>query len=583
LKTDIAPSPLPPESIHYILSPVTGEADVEVNKLASGLNNPTVKISPRLPNIDLTLDQEQYKTILQSLDWFAQTQALKSNLKYRPHRRISDGESPRLWWDYAITAIRHVIREREEAYTLPFLTARREKRIAYARLFAKRELKIATPVEAQTLAGMEKELSVVDIKVFRTLTRRYLQMLRHEEPPLDTESELKREVWALVKDTLGDITVKEVDSAPSPGGWLSMFSWGGGSAKKEDPRWEESAGEVAYVVGWTHSEDELSSSPSPLQSPRREVHSSLMDAQAASSDSVPATPEARPATPKTSSDLKTPETPFRPRTTQPSTQSNRGDRLPESPQSYAVMAAKALAFGIDHISPYPTNANEFLLLDIRMLKGSLTLRRGRNEHHTPLASTTFNGFRPVFRLFTFPNEENAPPTWVFTSTLAKLLVTDESLPTSKFKKIVQAPRPSVDDGRASVVTVDEDLPASAAFDSPDLWENPLLFLNAAQLAPKTGYDKRVEIRLEESLIFYHKGFVEEIVRFFKPPDKHETLNALFDAMMEATREYASETMDSLRTAEAPMSRTALEFAITESRANLIEMHLKAPLIIFPEE
>jgi len=362
-----------------------------------------------------------------------------------------------------------------------------------------------------------------------------------------------------------------------------MFSWGGGSAKKEDPRWEESAGEVAYVVGWTHSEDELSSSPSPLQSPRREVHSSLMDAQAASSDSVPATPEARPATPKTSIGLKIPETSFRPRTTQPSTQNNRSDRLPESPQSYAVMAAKPLAFGIDHISPYPTNANEFLLLDIRMLKGSLTLRRGRNEHHTPLASITFNGFRPLFRLFTFPNEENAPPTWVFTSTLAKLLVTDESLPTSNFKKIVQAPRPSVDDGRASVVKVDEDLLVPAAFDSPDLWENPLLSLNAAQLSPKTGYDKRVEIRLEESLIFYHKGFVEEIVRFFKPPDKHQTLNALFDAMMEATKEYASETMDSLRTAEAPMSRTALEFAITESRANLIEMHLKAPLIIFPEE
>ena len=94
---------------------------------------------------------------------------------------------------------------------------------------------------------------------------------------------------------------------------------------------------------------------------------------------------------------------------------------------------------------------------------------------------------------------------------------------------------------------------------------------------------RVEMRLEESLIFYHRQFVEEIVRFFKPPDKHETLNALFDAMMEATKEYASETMDSLFVADQPMSRGALEFAITETRPNIIELNLKAPLIIFPEK
>ena len=73
------------------------------------------------------------------------------------------------------------------------------------------------------------------------------------------------------------------------------------------------------------------------------------------------------------------------------------------------------------------------------------------------------------------------------------------------------------------------------------------------------------------------------MRFFKPPAKEETLTALFNAMMEATREYASETMDSLRTAEALMSRSVLEFAITEKMGTLIEAHLKAPLVIFPEE
>jgi vacuolar protein sorting-associated protein 13A/C len=245
------------------------------------------------------------------------------------------------------------------------------------------------------------------------------------------------------------------------------------------------------------------------------------------------------------------------------------------------MAAKPLVYGIEHVSPFPANADEFLFLDIRMIKGSLTLRRGHYEGHKPLASIAFNGFRPIFRLFSLQGSEGvAGSTWTLKSTLAKLIVTDESLPASRFKKIVQAPRPPAD-GHA--LTTDLDDPEPNDFENKELWDTPLLEVNAAQLGPKTGYDKRIEINLEESLIFYHRGFVEEIAQFFKPPDKHETLNALFDAMMEATREYANETLEGLRTAEAPMTRSALEFAITESRNNLIEMHLKAPLVIFPEE
>jgi vacuolar protein sorting-associated protein 13A/C len=255
-----------------------------------------------------------------------------------------------------------------------------------------------------------------------------------------------------------------------------------------------------------------------------------------------------------------------------------------TPLSYADVAAKPFSFGIEHISPYPQNADVFLLVDVRLLQGSLTLRRGQHrgqDSNKTIAAITFNGFRPMFRTFAQPNEPNAPPTWEFTSKLQRLVVTDESNPLSKFKKIVQAPRPAgYIDGSASIIETDD---PTADFDFPDLWENPLLSLNAAQLSPKTGYNMRVEIHLEESLIFYHRQFVEEIVRFFKPPDKHETLNALFDAMMEATKEYANETIDNLRTVEQPLTRSALEFAITETRANLIELNLKAPLIIFPEK
>jgi Repeating coiled region of VPS13 len=437
------------------------------------------------------------------------------------------------------------------------------------RLFAKFELKIATPMELQELLDMEKELSVADIKWFRTITRRYLQMLRHEEERED-DSQVKKDTWKLVRKHLGDFATKDLDTAPSSGGWLSMLSWGGGATKKEDPRWEETADEVAYVLGWQNGED----APSTESAQSRERNGN----QPSEASGVSVSKPSLDVIDRISSEVSRPS----------SAASNRDkkERLPESPQSYATVAAKPFSFGIEHISPRPSNADTLLLVDIRLLKGSLTLRRG--QHQGPnsnklLAAISFNGFRPIFRIFNQPNEPNAPPTWEFESTLAKLIVTDESNPLSKFKKIVQAPRPAGNtDGSASIIDLD-DVNIPPNFDDPEVWDNPLLFLNAAQLAPKTGYNMRVEIRLEESLIFYHRQFVEEIVRFFKPPDKHETLNALFDAMMEATKEYASETIDNLRTAEAPLTRSALEFAITETQANIIQLDLKAPLIICPEK
>ena len=470
-----------------------------------------MKIFPRLSNVQLNIDEEQYKTLLQTVDWFAQTQVLKSNLKYRPHQRISEGENPKLWWNYAITAIRQVIKDREEAYTWSYIYRRRDTKSAYMRLFAKQELKVATSVETQTLLSMEKELSVQDIKWFRTVTRRYLQMLRHETES-DTDSQVKKDTWELVRKHLGDFATKDLDTAPSSGGWLSMLSWSGSAAKKEDPRWEENAEEVGYVLGWQTPETET-----PTRSVQSQHHEELPSVVVAESvaESIPASvSESSVAESKQSLEVRPPTDVMK-------------TTLPPAPQSYATFATKPLSFGIEHISPYPSNADEFLLVDVRLLKGSLTLRRGQHQgpnSYKPLAAISFNGFRPILRVFVQPTEPNAPPTWSFTSTLAKLIVTDESNPLSKFKKIVQAPRPAAD-GSAPIVDLDE-IDVSTDFDDPELWNNPLLSLNAAQLSPKTGFNMRVEIRLEESLIFYHRQFVEEIARFFRPPDKHETLNAL---------------------------------------------------------
>ena len=378
-------------------------------------------------------------------------------------------------------------------------------------------------------------------------------MLRHEKESPD-DPPIRKELWGMVKAHLGDFATKDLNTAPSSGGWLSVLPWGSSSSKKEDPRWEESTDEVNYVMGWESPDEEQKSQKSPSRESDHDLHTDGDNGEKTSRISSDVTD-------RDSTDIVR----------------DRG-KLPDAPLSYADVAAKPLNFGIEHVPSRPSSGDVTLHLDLRLLKGSLTLRRGAHARVMPnstLADITFSGFRPIFRMYTQPQEPNASPTWEFTSKLARLTVTDESNPSSKFKKIVQAPRPSES---VLEMTTEEEVD----FEDAALWNNPLLLLNAAKLSPKTGYNMRVEIRLEESLIFYHREFVEEIARFFKPPDKHETLNALFDSMMEATKEYASEAMDSLRTAEQPMTRSALEFAINETKANIIELSLKAPLIIFPE-
>ncbi|KAJ7071032.1 vacuolar protein sorting-associated protein 13 [Mycena amicta] len=84
-------------------------------------------------------------------------------------------------------------------------------------------------------------------------------------------------------------------------------------------------------------------------------------------------------------------------------------------------------------------------------------------------------------------------------------------------------------------------------------------------------DNGLTVRMRHMTIIYHKGYVEAIYKFFAPASQLESVEALLSA--------ASETLEGLR----KETRAGLEYALQTHKTIDIQMDLKAPVIIIPED
>jgi vacuolar protein sorting-associated protein 13A/C len=73
-------------------------------------------------------------------------------------------------------------------------------------------------------------------------------------------------------------------------------------------------------------------------------------------------------------------------------------------------------------------------------------------------------------------------------------------------------------------------------------------------------------------IIYHKGYVEAVVQFLKPPESQlESIGALLDA--------AGQTLDGIR----KETRAGLEYALEQHKTIDLRVDMNAPIIIIPME
>ena len=103
-------------------------------------------------------------------------------------------------------------------------------------------------------------------------------------------------------------------------------------------------------------------------------------------------------------------------------------------------------------------------------------------------------------------------------------------------------------------------------------ENPFFYVKFEQNPLDERADTGLTVKLRYMEIIYHKGYVEEIVRFFKPPASQlESIHALVDA--------ASGTLENIR----KETRAGLELALQQHKTVDVRVDMNAPIIVIPED
>ncbi|KAE9408077.1 vacuolar protein sorting-associated protein vps13 [Gymnopus androsaceus JB14] len=103
-------------------------------------------------------------------------------------------------------------------------------------------------------------------------------------------------------------------------------------------------------------------------------------------------------------------------------------------------------------------------------------------------------------------------------------------------------------------------------------DGPFLFIKFENNPLDERADNALTVRMRHMEIIYHKGYVEAVYKFLKPPASQlESVEALLSV--------ASQTLEGLR----KETRAGLEFALQNHKTIDIQMDMNAPIIILPED
>ncbi|KAJ6262787.1 Vacuolar protein-sorting-associated protein [Drechslerella dactyloides] len=188
--------------------------------------------------------------------------------------------------------------------------------------------------------------------------------------------------------------------------------------------------------------------------------------------------------------------------------------------------------------------------------GSFTLKRNpHSTEATEIVSLLFDDFKSAF--------VQRPDSFLSEISLGGLRVYDGTTTGSLFPQIVRVKGidsdPSTD--KPDVHMQGTRFNDSGAFFHATFERNPL----------DESADSAVTAKLRSMEVIYNPRFLEEIYRFFKPPERHmESIGALM--------ETAGATVEAVR----QQTRAGLEFALEEHKTINAKLDLQAPLLVIPE-
>ncbi|KAI0073133.1 vacuolar protein sorting-associated protein 13 [Panus rudis PR-1116 ss-1] len=186
-------------------------------------------------------------------------------------------------------------------------------------------------------------------------------------------------------------------------------------------------------------------------------------------------------------------------------------------------------------------------------RGSFGLKTDPHGKNTEIISIVSEGLQSTFL--------QRPDNFEVTLSLGSFAVRDGTTTNTLYPLIVH-----VQDSKSGSTTPTQRGKEVAA--SPD----PFFFLKFENKPLDERADSALTVKMRYMEIVYHKGYVEAIYKFFKPPASQlESVEALLNV--------ASETLEGLRRE----TRAGLEYALQTHKTVDVQMDLNAPIIIIPED
>lgn len=187
--------------------------------------------------------------------------------------------------------------------------------------------------------------------------------------------------------------------------------------------------------------------------------------------------------------------------------------------------------------------------------GSFTLKRDTHGTAVEVLSLYFDSFKAKVL--------QRPDSFLADVSLGGMRLNDGTTKNSFYPQIVRVKDSPVEHVKRIEDVTDTEEGASSV--------EPFFQLQFEQNPLDESADLAVRAKLKSMEIIYNPNFVVEIVRFFKPPERHmDSIYALMDT--------AGATVESIR----QQTRAGLEFALEEHKTINAQLDLQAPLIIIPE-
>lgn len=205
-----------------------------------------------------------------------------------------------------------------------------------------------------------------------------------------------------------------------------------------------------------------------------------------------------------------------------------------------------------------------LQIESSLRTGSFTLKRDPHGEAREILSLMFDNFQA--------KALQRPDSFLADLSLGGLCVNDGSIKDSLFPQIVNFKGSASQIGQQyieNILTEDETPEEKKAKEQET--EEALFHLVFEQNPLDGSADSALTMKVKSLEVIYNPLFVVEVVKFFKPPERHlESIGALM--------ETAGATVEGLR----KQTRAGLEFALEEHKTLNASLDIQAPLIIVPE-